>query len=48
MARTLVRVSYGDGGAAGAVITFDMLMGKEVPPRRKFIEENAEMADVDV
>ncbi len=48
MARTLGRVTYGDGGAAGAVITFDMLMGEEVPPRRKFIEENAEMADVDV
>ena len=48
MARTLGRVSYGEEGAAGAVITFDMLMGEEVPPRRKFIEENAEMADVDV
>ena len=48
MARTLGRVSYGEGGAAGAVVTFDMLMGEEVPPRRKFIEENAEMADVDV
>ena len=48
MARTLGRVSYGEDGAAGAVVTFDMLMGEEVPPRRKFIEENAEMADVDV
>lgn len=48
MARTLGRVSYGDEGPEGAVITFDMLMGEDVPPRRKFIEDNAELADVDV
>lgn len=48
MQRVLGRVAYGDDGAEGASLTFDMLMGEEVPPRRKFIEDNAELADVDV
>lgn len=48
LARTLGRVCYDTDGAGGAAITFDMLMGEDVPPRRKFIEDNAELADVDV
>ncbi len=31
-----------------ATETFDMLMGSNVPPRRKFIEENAHLAELDI
>jgi len=48
MTRTLGQVVYDESGSAGAHPVFDMLMGEEVPPRRKFIEENAELANVDV
>lgn len=48
MQRTLGQVVYDANGALGATPVFDMLMGEEVPPRRKFIEDNAELADVDV
>ncbi len=45
--RTLLRVSMSD--AALADETFSMLMGEEVEPRRKFIEENAIFAtDLDI
>jgi DNA gyrase subunit B len=47
--RTLVQVSYEPGRASEDHDgVFELLMGKEVPPRRAFIEANAEFADIDV
>ena len=33
--------------AAEAELTFSMLMGDDVPPRREFIEQNAHYANID-
>ncbi len=44
--RMLRQVTIENSGAADAAIA--MLMGEEVPPRRKFIEENAKYANLDV
>ncbi len=44
--RILRQVVINDGPEASN--TFSMLMGDEVPPRRRFIEENATYANVDV
>ncbi len=47
MRRTLLQVNMADAELADA--TFTMLMGEEVEPRRKFIEENAVYAtDLDI
>lgn len=47
--RTLVRVTYEPEKAVeDHHEVFELLMGKEVPPRRAFIEANAEFADLDV
>lgn len=43
--RTLRQIDVGD--AAEADRTFSMLMGDEVPPRREFIEQNAQYANID-
>ena len=43
--RTLRQVTIESSAAADAAIA--MLMGDDVPPRRKFIEENATFANID-
>jgi DNA gyrase subunit B len=47
MTRTLGRVVYNEDGASAATNVFDVLMGEDVPPRRAFIEQNADLANVD-
>ncbi|MBN1263253.1 MAG: DNA gyrase subunit B [Candidatus Pacebacteria bacterium] len=44
--RTLKRVTIEDAQKADE--TFDMLMGAEVPPRRKFLQTNAQHANLDI
>ncbi len=44
--RTLKKVTIEDAQEADRV--FEMLMGDEVPPRRKFIQENSRYANLDV
>ncbi len=46
IARTLRQVTIEDANECDRV--FSMLMGDEVPPRRKFIEENARYANIDI
>ena len=43
--RTVRQITIQD--AAAADLTFSMLMGDDVPPRREFIEQNAHYANVD-
>lgn len=44
--RTMKRVTIDDAGAASNM--FDMLMGDEVPPRKKYIQTHAKMANLDI
>lgn len=44
--RTLKRVTVEDSEAANAM--FEMLMGEEVPPRKKYIQTHAKLANLDI
>ena len=44
--RTIIQVTNENAAAADKI--FRILMGEEVEPRRKFIEENAKYAKLDV
>ncbi len=44
--RTLIQITIDDAAAADEVFT--VLMGDKVPPRKKFIEENAHLAELDI
>lgn len=47
--RTLMQVAYSDNVSPDSDdVTFELLMGQDVPPRRAFIEERAGYATVDV
>ena len=44
--RTLRKIEIQDAEEANK--TFDILMGNEVPPRKKFIQSNAKQAELDI
>ena len=44
--RTLIQITIEDSAAADQ--TFSIIMGDKVPPRKKFIEENAVYATLDI
>ena len=43
---TLIQITIDDAAAADEIFT--ILMGDKVPPRKKFIEDNADLADIDI
>ena len=45
--RVLKKVLYDDERAAEIDMTFNILMGDNVEPRREFIEKNAKYATID-
>ena len=44
--RTLIQITIDDAAAADEIFT--ILMGDKVPPRKKFIEEHAQLAELDI
>ena len=44
--RTLVQITMDDASQADEIFT--ILMGDKVPPRKKFIEDNAKYAEIDI
>ncbi|MGC2873520.1 DNA topoisomerase (ATP-hydrolyzing) subunit B [Ihubacter sp. rT4E-8] len=44
--RTLIQITIDDATAADEIFT--ILMGDKVPPRKKFIEDNAQLAELDI
>lgn len=44
--RTLIQITLDDATAADEIFT--ILMGDKVPPRKKFIEDNAKYAEIDI
>jgi DNA gyrase subunit B len=44
--RTLKKIVVDDAEAAGSM--FEMLMGEEVPPRKKYIQTHAKLANLDI
>lgn len=46
--RRLAQIAYSEGGREADDVVFEILMGKEVPPRREFIETNAGYASIDI
>ena len=46
--RILKKVMIDDDNAAEIDLTFSILMGDKVEPRREFIEENARFAELDI
>lgn len=44
--RTLIQITMDDASQADEIFT--ILMGDKVPPRRKFIEDNAQYAELDI
>ncbi len=44
--RTLIQITIDDAAAADEIFT--VLMGDKVPPRKKFIEDNAHLAELDI